>query len=422
MFRRWSPWLLALALVVSSSCGKKALTTQPATESVVLDPTQELHASHYRDAAEIIGKTQSGALYALYRPERWNGDLVLYAHGFTAPTDPIQLPPIEDLRDQLLAQRVAVAYSSFSENGLAVKEGIRETENLEELFSRRLGQPRRVFLIGSSMGGDIALALAERHPEDYDGVLTECGLIGGSQGIVDYIAHVRVLFDVFYPGVLQGDLYYIPPGLNLNQHVIGPAVQAMSADPQGAAIISQLVQTPVPFSNGQQLVGSIVQTLALHFVELEDLLDRTGGDFFDNSHVTYSGPLPAPVLADINARVARYCSSRQAQEYLERNYETTGRLRIPMIALSNQFDPVVPGFNETRYRELVARRGDLSLLDQRTFAGRYGHTDMISADEVAQAFEELARRAGKGHRHHDDDDDDSDSRAVASQVGVGAGW
>jgi len=51
-------------------------------------------------------------------------------------------------------------------------------------------------------------------------------------------------------------------------------------------------------------VGSIVQALALHFIELDDLLHRTGGEsFFDNANLTYSGALPAPVLADLNARV-----------------------------------------------------------------------------------------------------------------------
>ena len=420
--------LLALLLFLGSGCGKQLLPTQPVTDSARLDPVLESRASHGKDAAQVVGTTRSGAQFALYRPDPWKGDLVLYAHGFTAPTDPIHLPPIDNLRDQLLGQGFAVGYSSFAENGLAIRDGIRQTERLEEIFAEKLGRPRRVFLIGTSMGGLIAVALAERHPDRYAGVLTVSGLIGGSRGLVEYIANVRVLFDLYYPGVLQGDLFHVPPGLNLNQNVIGPAVAAMSAHPEGAGIISRLVQTPVPYASGQELVGSIVQALALHFIELDDLLHRTGGEsFFDNANVTYTGALPALVLADLNARVARFHSTRDVQEFLDDYYETSGRLRIPMMTLFNTRDPVVNGFNETRYAARIARRGHADLLVQRSFA-RYGHSELFTPQEISDAFADLVARAASSHHDDDDDHDDHDhdsDRPVAAHGALapaGAGW
>lgn len=406
--------LLALLLVLAPGCSKE-LATQPAVDSAAQDRVVEMRASHRKDAAEVLGTTQSGALFAMYRPDHWQGDLVLYAHGFTPPSDPIHLPPIENLRDQLLAQGYAVAYSSFSENGLAVRDGIRQTERLVERFRDKLGRPHRVFIIGSSFGGLIATAMVERDPDRYDGVLTVSGLIGGSRGLLDYMSNVRVLFDTVYPGVLPGDLLHMPPGLNVNQHIVGPAVQAMSANPQGAAIISQLL--PVPFANGPELVGSIATVLGLHFIEIQDLLQRTEGEsFFDNSTVTYSGPLPPAVLADINARVARYHSTEDAQEFLDRNYETTGRLRIPMLTLSNTRDPQVPSFNESRYRERVALRGRLDLLEQRSVV-RYGHSEKFTPEDITQAFGELVLRAA----HDGDDDDDRDKPQAVVAPGQGAG-
>jgi pimeloyl-ACP methyl ester carboxylesterase len=419
MKRRSIALALALLLVLGSGCGKQLLPTQPAaivTDNARPDPVLESRASRGRDAAQVIGSTRSGALFAMYRPDHWNRDLVLYAHGFTRPDDTIHLPPIDNLRDQLLAQGFAVAYSSFAENGLAIRDGIRQTARLEDLFEEKLGRPRRVFLIGSSMGGCIAVALAERHPERYAGVLTVSGLIGGTRGLVDYIAHVRVLFDLYYPGVLQGDLFHVPPGLNLNQHVLGPAVQAMSAHPQGAGIISQIAQSPVPFASGPELVGSIATALSLHFFEVGDLMSRTGGEsFFDNARVAYTGALPAPVLADVNARVARFTSTSRVQELLDDYYEPTGRLRIPMLAISNDRDPQVGHFNETRYAALVASRGHSALLVQRSFA-RYGHTEVFTPAEITQAFAELVARAAQRGQHHDDDDHDGDDdRAVAAR-------
>ena len=411
--------LLTLLLVTSPGCGKQALPTQPATDITARDPAQDLRASRRGEAADIVGSTRSGALYSLHRPARWNRDLVLYAHGFTAPDDVIHLPPIEPLRDQLLSQGFAVAYSSFAENGLAIRDGIRQTERLEELFAERLGRPRRIFLIGSSMGGLVAVAMAERHPDRYAGVLTVSGLIGGSRGLVQYVGNVRVMFDVYYPGVLKGDLFHRPPGVSLNQHV-GAAVQAMSANPQGAAIISQVTQSPVPFANGPELVGSIATALGLHYVEVEDLLRRTGGDsFFENSKVAYSGALPPPVLADLNARIARFRSTSDAQEFFDDYYAPTGRLRIPMQTLYNERDPQVGAFNEALYRERVARRGSAALLVQKAFP-RYGHSEVFTLDEILQGFEELVGRAGERSREDGRRDDD---RPVAARGGeAGAGW
>jgi hypothetical protein len=127
-------------------------------------------------------------------------------------------------------------------------------------------------------------------PERYAGLLTVSGLIGGSRGLVDFIAHVRVLFDVFYPGVLQGDLLH-SPGTESEPARGESGGAGDERQSPGAAIISQLVQSPVPFASGPELVGSIVTALGLHFVELQDLLQRRGGEsFFDNSNITYSAP------------------------------------------------------------------------------------------------------------------------------------
>jgi len=405
--------LLLLLATLGSGCSKSALPTQPGAEVANLERVVQESFSHRRDgAAQITGSTESGSLFALYRPANWKGDLVVYAHGFTPPSDPIHLPPIDALRDQLLARGFAVAYSSFSENGLAVRDGIRHTAGVEQIYRSRLGRPKRVFLIGSSFGGLIAVALAERDPDHYAGLLTVCGLIGGTRGLTDYIAHVRVLFDTYYPGVLQGDLLHVPPGLNLNQHVVGPAVQAMSANPQGAAIISQLAQSPVPFANGPELVGSVVTALGLHFIEVQDLLQRTEGEsFFDNASVVYSGPLPAPVLTDLNTRVARYTSTEDVARFLRRNYEPSGRLRIPMLALSNTRDPQVNAFNEKHYASLVALNGHSNLLEQRSVA-RYGHAEQFTPEDIAKAFDDLVTRAP------DRDRDDDEDHVVAGSAGV----
>ena len=348
-------------------------------------------------AAQVTGSI-GGSFYALYRPAGWNGDLVLLAHGYIPPQAPIALPSAdytEAVRDSLLARHFGVAYSSYSENGYAVKDGGERTEQLALLYTIKLGRPRRLFLMGVSLGGQIAEMLAERHPFLYSGALTLSGVMGGTRREFDYVATVRVLFDYFYPGVLPGDLMHLPPTLDLNQDVIIPAVTAMSAHPEGAFAISQLA--PVPFADGNELVASIVQALVLHALELGDLLMRTQGQsFFDNANVVYTGPLPQPLLDDLNAHVARYQIGPAAVAFMQRYYEPTGRLRIPLLALHTTRDPVVPLFHEDIYRERVAAAGSSEWLQQRV-DDRYGHVG-FTPDEIMGAFMDLVHWADTSRR------------------------
>ncbi len=66
----------------------------------------------------VDGQTGSGALYRLVRPTLWNGDLVLYAHGYVSPEAPIALPSeAPTVVGLLVPQGYAVAFSSYSKNG-----------------------------------------------------------------------------------------------------------------------------------------------------------------------------------------------------------------------------------------------------------------------------------------------------------------
>ena len=87
----------------------------------------------------IDGQFGPGALYRLVRPANWNGRLLLYAHGFISKSAPVALPPEADLLVGLLApQGVAVAFSSFSENGWVVKDGAQRTHQQARFtFPRR---------------------------------------------------------------------------------------------------------------------------------------------------------------------------------------------------------------------------------------------------------------------------------------------
>ncbi len=339
------------------------------TRSPVMPTDPNLTAKLSSNTDQIVdGSFGPGALYRLARPVNWNGGLLVYAHGYVSPDQPVALPIEGDLLISLLApQGFAVAFSSFSENGWAVKDGAQRTHQLLGIFTSKFGKPKRVYVGGASMGGLIAIKLTETHPKTYGGALAACAVAAGLPGLLDYQANTRNLFDFFYPGVLPGNAAYLPPGTDINTGIIGPAVAAMTINPDPAFTLVSIDQTPVPWATPAELFESIVTALAGNAFSLAELKTLTNGKpYFDNRSTNYSSALlPAPLLAAINAGVGRFAASPSAVQTLDHNYAPSGNLRIPMLMLSNARDPVVPGFNQASYLSAVLANGAGNLLVQR---------------------------------------------------------
>jgi pimeloyl-ACP methyl ester carboxylesterase len=391
-------------LLSSSSCSKQS-PTAPGLTSAGAQRQALAAARRMEPGTTLEGDIGPGAHYVVSMPSVWNGDLVLYAHGFTAPIFPVGIPPgeeplVEGLRQLALQQGFAFAYSSYSETGLGLRDAAQRTQQLEELFVSVAGQPRRTFLIGTSFGALAAVKLAETYPDRYAGVMTLCGMIGGTRAEVDYVSHVRVLFDVLYPGVLRGSLYELPADFDITTDVVIPVSNAIQANPQPALVLSQITQTPIPFTSGEELVQSIIQALVLQAVELEDLLERTHGQgFFDNANTVYSGNLPPEVLADLNARVARYSAEPAAVQFLIQNYEPKGSVAVPLVSLHTSLDPVVPLFNEDIYRALATAAGHEDLVHQVT-VNRYGHLNFMP-EEIGAGFVQMVALAEAAKTHEE---------------------
>ena len=339
---------------------------------------------------EIInGNTGPGSLYRIVRPAIWNGGLLIYAHGYTSPDAPVALPAEADLIVGLLApQGFAVAYSSFSENGWAVKDGAQRTHQLLGLFTSNFGSPSITYIAGASMGGLIAIKLAESYPNAYAGTLAACAVAGGTGRLFDYHANVRTLFDVFYPGVLPGNAAYLPPGTNVKTQIVDPALFAMTSNPTFVPYFAAIAQTPVPGATGPQLVESIVTALVGNAGDVTETLLTKGKPYFDNTNTVYSsGVLPLSFMQYINATATRFSASPAALAALRQNYLPTGDIHTPMLMLSGNFDPVVPAFNQASYAATAAAAGTSNLLVQRSVDanGHCGFTPL----QLGQAFHDL---------------------------------
>ena len=369
-------------------------------------------------ARVVEGETGPGSLYALYIPRNWNGDAIYYAHGIRPPNDPITLNDQDnffEVRDALGGLGYAFAYSSFSENGLSVKDGAQRTHQLRGLLASELpGAPERSYAVGYSLGALVALELGERHPSQYDGVLAMCGMVGGSTPELQYVGDVRALFDFYYPGVMPGSVISVPsPPLTLDE-VKARVIAAITASPTaifGLYAIASTAQTPLAYapigSLGnpsspafQSLVQSVITALYYQQIGTDDVVNRTHGHSpYDNRNSTYTvGTLaiPSPALAPVitsmiaasNAGVARYDSPPDAVNYLDRNYTPTGILSIPVVSVHNVFDPLVPFFHEGLLAEAASTAGGSANLLQRQVPN-YGHCN-FSTPLVVSSFTTLA--------------------------------
>lgn len=389
--RRSTSLIVAGAWLVAGACADPtplaptfAADAALRSASVVLPP--------YGPWAKIVeGETGPGSRYALYVPSGWNGDAVYYVHGIRDVDSPIDLRDQDNLyaaRDLLGAMGFAFAYSSFSENGYAVKDGAQRTHQLRGLLHAQLnGPPARNFLVSHSVGSAIALHMAETYPTQYDGAFLMCGLVGGSLLQTQYAGHVRALADVFFPGALPGNVLGVPSGFVATL----PQVIAMvSSNPAGLFAIASIKETPLPYVPSgslldptsiasQTLVGSLYGPLSYQTRFANNFTDLLHGQSsFDNAATVYSlsaSPLfPGlqPLVDLANATVTRYRMPPAAFNYLNHYYSPSGDLRIPVLTLHNTWDPGVPAFHEQELLQRVTSAGRTGSLLQRLYPA-YGH-------------------------------------------------
>src|SRR5206468_6312369 len=164
---------------------------------------------------------RGGAGYRIEVTANWNGELVLYAHGFrgTGLELTITNPRIRQL---LVTSGYAWAASSFSTNGYDVKQGVKDTHALGELFNGLVGNPSRTYITGHSMGGHITGVAIEQYPSAYVGALPMCGVMGDNE-LFDYFLDFNLVAEA-----LAGVQAQFPVPANYQTAVV-PGVKAALA-------------------------------------------------------------------------------------------------------------------------------------------------------------------------------------------------
>ena len=162
------------------------------------------------------GEHSNGALYCITMPPpappygMWNGDLVIFAHGYVAVNEPLAIPwsqmSFSDGQGNVItmpflvnSMGYAFATTSYSRNGLAVIQGLADVRELAALFKAQFPSTQHVYLIGASEGGLVTTQAIEKAPLEFSGGLALCGPIGNFRSQINYWGDFRVLYDYFFP-------------------------------------------------------------------------------------------------------------------------------------------------------------------------------------------------------------------------------
>jgi pimeloyl-ACP methyl ester carboxylesterase len=336
------------------------------------------------------GTLQSGALSLICFPDEWNGTLVVYAHGYVAPTEAVALPSDEvggvHVADAVTGLGYAYATTSYRANGLVGLPAVDDVAELIEAVRARVRpDPERTLLVGFSEGGLVAALAIERHPELVDGALAACGPIGDFTRQIDYFADARVLFDYYFPGILPGTAVAIPEQLRSGwSGTYEPAVlAALADDPAAAAELAAVAGISIP-ADAAGAAAAIDEVLWYNVFATADAQERLGGQPYGNVGRQYAGSSDDAAL---NAGVARFEADPQARAALG-EYDTSGDLPGPVVTLHTTGDPVVPFFHEALYQAKVEAAGRTDRLQQRSVE-RNGHC-AFTAPELVGAFNALA--------------------------------
>jgi pimeloyl-ACP methyl ester carboxylesterase len=324
-----------------------------------------------------------GAPWRIDVPANWNGELVMYAHGFEPVGTPRPDPwPGNSWSEALVKAGYAVAQSGYGPQGWAVPEAIDDTERLRQRFVAQHPDTRRTWILGFSMGGAVAIATLERLPGNYTGGVSLCGANLPGDVLAAEVLTTLVAFEYFFPGA-KG----LPDG-GLASPAAAPLTYTQMHDPIAAAAQSNPVSAAVLARRLELQPDELADTVALHTLVFQQLVKRSGGIPVGNAGTVYAG------FGDdkaFNAGVRRVTADTAAQATLDRELRLSGALTRPLLLQFNHNDPSVTPRFEPVYPALAAKAGATPQLHLLPPTGE-GHCD-FTPEEVVEAVSMQSRSA-----------------------------
>lgn len=406
-------WIVIVALLIGS------VGTLSAADPAAAEHRREPGRHTYTGSID-------GAQYRVETPARWNGTLLLYAHGYFPedfPPQGIAVTNAAEAETWLLDHGYALAASAFrTPTGYHVPTGYEDQLALLDWFEANVGQPRRTIATGQSLGAAIAVRLGEQHPDRFDGVALYCG---APDPQANFNVGLDVTFAVKTLLAPDQDIDLVHPrDPAAGTRALEAAVDAARLTPDGQAKLSLIASLgnvtgwwsglqPPPASDADRIQQQ-ANWIRFAFVSgsqgptaRADLEPKVGGnpsstspDFraqlrrSDQTRLVKKAYRNAGIDLDADLdrldAAAGITADPAAVDFMERTAIPQGRIEVPVITLHSIGDGGAPPEQERWYAGQVDRNQLRSM-----YVERGGHCSFSAADEVV-ALQRLERRIAGG--------------------------
>jgi hypothetical protein len=347
-------------------------------------------------AAGFLEGTHEGADFLIGVPARWNGGLVLFAHGYEGEGDGRGSVRASPLSSHLEARGYAWAASGFRSRGYRPDWFLADMIALRSRFIAQFGVPRWTILHGQSLGGHVTIASLELHPEIYQGGLIECGIVDGVS-LVDWLYAYTAAAE-YVSGVRLLD---------------APDRQAFSALVNGPWLGA--VGTPGSYTERGRRFDSVVKhlmggelPLRLEGMRQRYIMNLNSRDpgpdrarefarHASTTHIRYDIDPGLGLTADELNRGIRRITPAPGARSREGNpvfAELTGKIRVPLMTIHETADFRVPFRLQQDYRRRTLAAGTSHLLVQR--AVRWAGHCAFDGTVRERAFDDLVEWIERG--------------------------
>ena len=372
------------------------------------------------------GRHANGARWAFDLPEKWNGTLLLFSPGYggTGATQrPVSTSVNPAVKDWLLKNGYALAGTAYSKSGWAVEEGLSDPLLTLDVFTEKVGKPKKAIAWGTSMGGLVTLGLIEKNPQRFDGGMCLCASVGGVVGMLNISLDGTFAFKTLLAPNSDLPLVNIKDEAErakLFKQILDDA-QKTAEGRARIALAAALGEVPL-WGRGKpepaaddyaaQQENQYKSFMFAGVLPRKPLEDRAGGNFSWNIGVDYrkqvilSGRFEAVKALYKNAgldlekdlqtlnEAPRIGADPPAVTYMKRNFVSSGKIGRPLLTMTSPGDDATTYAHEEGLASYVREAGRQEFLRQ-VLVRQPGHC-VFSASEAAAAILTLERRIDSG--------------------------
>jgi pimeloyl-ACP methyl ester carboxylesterase len=365
-----------------------------------------------------------GAGYRVEVPPNWNGELVMYTHGY-AGEGLVLASVTSSIRRFLIQQGYAWAASSYSKNSYDVRAGIEDTNKLALNFNsiasargRALDKPSRMWIIGHSMGGHIAAAAVEAetyatsvNKVKYDGSMPMCGVVGDTT-LFDTFAGMQAAAHVLSGNAAVALDQWATIKTQATTALFGTTLGTSQTVPNGTAgqqymsVLQNLTGGPRPlFDVGYTYGGSFAGGPYGVFGTTTVTTGLTTKPTADTSAIVYKVDSDPTTSATLNSTAPKAAAppdaNRLRRDGLRWIPKVNGQPQSPVLTMHTLGDLFVPFSMEQVYRQRLTATGFGDKVVQRAIRGAT-HCDFTNA-EMSKGFSDLVAWVKAGTKPAGDD-------------------